>query len=175
MCMGRLVLRPGGVGVVVLAGLIAIQTGTSQAVQVNSEPATAAQIAAAIGNDADARAVMSMFLKEAFPPSDSPRTEFVLRSQIRDEWLPDSKGVEIVRLSEADAIARLATCGSYTVLSAQKQTDGTVRVIRRPKCSASARGTNFAIREGRWVAVGSGIGSGWIGGPPAECPRCLTQ
>lgn len=175
MCMECLVLRPRILAVVVMAGLVVVQTGTSQAVQVNGEPATAAQIATAIGNDADARAVMSMFLKEAFPPSDRPRTEFVLRSQIRDEWLPDSRGVEIVRLSQADATARLATCGSYLVFSVQKQSNGAIRVTRRPKCSASVRGTNFAIRNGQWVAVGSGIGSGWFGGPPAECRRCLTQ
>ena len=175
MCMGRLVLRPGVLAVVVIAGLIVVQTGTSQAVQVNSEPATADQIAAAIGNDADARTIMSMFLKEAFPPSDRPRTEFVLRSQIRKDWLPDSKGVEIVQLSKADATARLATCGSYLVFSVQKQSNGAIRVTRQLKCSASVHGTNFAIRDGQWVAVGGGIGSGWIGGPPAECPRCLTQ
>ena len=66
MCMGSLVLPPRILAVVVIAGLIVVQTGTSQPVQVNSEPATAAQIAAVIGNDADARTVMLIFLKEAF-------------------------------------------------------------------------------------------------------------
>ena len=174
MNLGSLVLRPRVLAVVVIAGLIVVQTGTSQAVQVNSEPATADQIAATIGSDAAARAVMSIFLKEAFPSGDRPRTEFVLRSQIRDEWLPDSRGVEIVRLSQADATARLAMCGTYVVLSVQNQSNGVVRVARQSKCSASVHGTDFAIRDGQWRPVGSGIGSGWIGGPPAECPLCVT-
>jgi hypothetical protein len=56
------------------------------------EPATAAQLVAAIGSDTDARTVMSMFLKETFPPGDRRKTEFVLGNQIRDEWLPKPQG-----------------------------------------------------------------------------------
>jgi len=83
-----------------IAGICAAHMGRPQAVQLTMRPAAAAQIAAAIGSDADARTVMSMFLTETFPPSDRRRTEFLLRDQIRDEWLPKLQGVELVPLSE---------------------------------------------------------------------------
>ena len=149
------------------------QEAASRAVQPSREPLTADEITAAIGSDADARAVMSMFLAEAFRPSGSPRTEYVLRNQMRDEWLPTVEGVEIVQLSDADAAARWATCRSYMVITlVARQNNGSVRAIRAPKCSASARGTDFAIRDGEWRAVSSGIGSGFAG-MPADCVPCL--
>ena len=148
-----------------------IQYRAPQAAQRDEEPLTADQITAVIGSEADARTVMTMFLREAFPANDRPRTEFVLRSQMRDEWLPKSAGVEIVQLSDGEAAARLKTCGTYIVISVLKQSDR-VRVFRRPKCTASSRGTDFAVRDGQWRPVGRGIGSGWAGGPPPECLAC---
>ena len=149
-----------------------VQAAASRAVQPSQQPLTANQIAAAIGSDADARTVMSMFLTDAFRPAGSPRTEYVLRNQMRDEWLPTVEGVEIVQLSDADAAARWATCRSYMVISVSRQSNGSVRVIRSAKCSASARGTNFAIRDGQWREVGRGIGSGFAG-IPADCVPCI--
>ena len=153
----------------VVAGMCAAYTGRPKAVQVATKPAPSSQIAAAIGSDADARTVMSIFLRETFPPSDRPRTEFVLRDQLRDEWIPNVQGLEIVRLSEADATARLTMGGTYLVFSVQKRSDGVVRVIRQAKCMAAVHQTDFAFRDGQWRPVASGIGSGWVGGPPAEC------
>ena len=148
------------------------QAAASRAVQPSRQPLTADRIAAAIGSDADARTVMSMFLTDAFRPAGSARTEYVLRNQMRDEWLPTVEGVEIVQLSDADAAARWATCQSYMVISVVRQSNGSVRVIRSPKCSASARGTDFAIRDGEWRAVSRGIGSGFAG-IPADCVPCI--
>ena len=159
---------------VIVLGLGVVQTGTPQAAQRVGETQPADRIAAAIGSEADARIVMTMFLRETFQPGDRARTEFVLRSQMRDEWLPNLQGVAIVQLSEADATARLA-CGSYLVISAQRQNDGVVRVTGQPKCSASVQTTDFAIRDGQWRAVASGIGSGWVGSPPAECLRYVVR
>lgn len=155
--------------------LSVVQAGVPQAAQPDRTPLTADQIVAVIGSEADARAVMTMVLREAFPPGDRPRTEFVLRSQVRDAWLPKSKGVEIVQLSEGQAAARFATCGTYLVLSVQKRNDGVIRVNRQAKCSASIHRTDFAIRDGQWREVASGIGSGWVGTPPAECLRCVER
>jgi hypothetical protein len=145
-----------------IAGICAAHMGRPQAVQLTMRPAAAAQIAAAIGSDADARTVMSMFLTETFPPSDRRRTEFLLRDQIRDEWLPKLQGVELVPLSEGDATARLTMCGTFLVLSAQKQSDGVVRVSRQAKCMASVYATDFAFRDRQWRPVASSIGSGWV-------------
>ena len=163
-----------GVAGPVLAECLAddVQAEASRGLRPSEQPQTANQIAATIGTDADARTVMSMFLTDAFRPADSPRTEYVLSSQMRDEWLPTVEGVEIVQLSDADAAARWATCRSYIVIFVSRQSNGRVLVIRRPKCSASARGTDFAIRDGQWRAVGSGIGSGFAG-IPADCVPCL--
>ena len=172
--MGSRVVGRNVFALVGLVGLIVVQSGTSLAVQRSEEPSTADQIVAAIGSEADARAVMTTFLRETFPPSDRARTEFVLRTQMRDEWLPKSAGVEIVQLSDSEAAARLKTCGTYIVISVLKQSNR-VSVSRRPKCTASVHVTEFAIREGQWRAVGSGIGSGWIGPAPADCPRCVAQ
>jgi len=167
--------RPRVLAAALILGLSVVQPGAMQATQRLKEPLTADQITSAIGSDADAGTVMTMFLKEAFPPSVVPKAEFVLRSQVRDEWLPRPENVQIVQLSEADAQTRLGACGTYWVLDVYKTNDDRVRVTRQPKCTASAHGTNFAIRDGQWRAVGRGIGSGWLGGPPAECLRCINR
>ena len=150
-------------------------SGAGQPAQQSEQPLTADQIARAIGSDADARTVMTMFLQQAFESGNRPRTEYLLRSQIRDEWLPKSDGVTVVQLSGAEAATRLTACGDYIVISAQKQTDGVVYLTRRPKCRASSSRSGFAVRDGRWRLVSSGIGSGWVGGPPAECLRCVAR
>jgi hypothetical protein len=171
--VGR-IISPRFFAAAVILGLSVVQAGAMQAAQRVREPLTADQIASAIGSDADARTVISMFLQESFPPSVVPKAEFFLRSQVRDEWLPRLENVQIVQLSEADAKARLGACDTYWVLDVYKTKDDRIRVTRQPKCTASAQGTNFAIRDGEWRAVGRGIGSGWIGGPPAECLRCMN-
>jgi hypothetical protein len=160
---------------------ILVVAGTPQARQgVSTSPPTATEITALIGSDADAEAVMSAAL--AFPPGSRPRKEFVLASQIREDWIPQVEGVEIVRVSDAEAASLLLACGTYWVITVRRDlnarhaaANGSMLVSRRQQCSASVSETEFVLRGGQWRAVGGGLGSGWVGGPPPECVRCLQR
>jgi hypothetical protein len=167
--MESIVARPGQLAVVLLLSLSVTQIETTQAAQGAGELLAADQIAAAIGGEADARTVMSMFLRDAFRPGARPRAEYVLRSQMRDDWRSHIEGVEIVQLSTADAAARWATCGSYFVISALRQSNGSVRVIRQH--SALHQLTEPLLRSGTANGVQSPAASALdgLGFQPSVC------
>ena len=70
-----------------------------------------ADIVTKIGSEADARAVLIAVLTHAM--ENRSKQEFFLASQVRNEWLPASRGAEFVRLAEAEISDHLAGCGSY--------------------------------------------------------------
>jgi hypothetical protein len=129
------------------------------------------ELVSVIGNDADTATLISAILSEV-GRSDNP--VFVLGRQIRVAWLPQLAGVTFVRLSDAEAAARTSACGDYWIVAVQKNlANGNLTVSRRPKCRASVYSNVFALREGEWRLTASGVGSGWVGSPPAECLPCL--
>ena len=78
--------------------------------QVERPPLTSAAIAAAIGSEAGAREVIRLVLGSMFGQQSSGRY-FVLATQVREAWLPDTKATEIIRLTDVDVQRHLAACG----------------------------------------------------------------
>src|SRR3954463_14055479 len=93
--------------------------------QVERLPLTSEAIAAALGNELDAREVVRLVLGSLFGQQSSGRY-FVLASQVREAWLPEPKAIEIIRLTEADVQRHLATCGDYWALSDVTKKDNVV-------------------------------------------------
>ena len=135
-------------------------------------PQTDTDIAGAIGNDVEARALISNELTHLRPFGGRV---LVLSRQIRVEWLPKVEGVEFVRLSDADAAKLLTSCGTYWVIAAAVTDRGRLRISTNEQCNASTHGTDFERRDGEWRPAGTGVGAGFVGGPPAECLPCLTR
>ncbi len=131
-------------------------------------------IATAISGDAEAATLISAILK-GLTPSDG--RVFVLSRQTRVEWLPQVDGIEFVRLSDGEAVARSSTCGNYWVISAHRLSrNGNLDISTRLRCSASVSSMEFALRDSEWRDTGRrGIGSGWVDGPPPECVACLQR
>lgn len=149
--------------------------GIGQANQTAPQPPiqTDSDIVAVVGNDAGAATLVPAILSD-LTRSDSP--VFVLDRQIRASWLPHVEGVEFVRLSDAEAAARRADCNNYWFVNVVRnpRTSG-VRLSRRQTCSASVHGKDFELRQGVWRLTSTGVGSGWVGGPPPECVACLRS
>ena len=168
--LARTTRLSASVGVAVLLAI-----GASQANQAVSQPSIQADtdIVAVIGNDMEAATLMSATLKELRP---SDGRVFVLSRQIPPDWLPRVEGVEFVRLSEPEAVARSAACGHYWIFSvANSPRPGNLRITTGQRCNAGTSGKEFARRDGEWRDTGiSGVGSGWVG-PPPECLACLPQ
>ena len=115
-------------------------------------------------------------------PAESARREFFLASQIRNEWLPTVQRVELVRLSDTDIAAHLATCGYYWMIDRVERTNNVVSLRLRQRCGSTARDyvLSFDGREWRLGPPGTGKdGGGWVpgigcgfNGRPPGCP-CL--
>ena len=145
-------------------------------------PLTGAAVAAAIGRDTDARAVIAIVLGHAMQPAERSRREFFLASQIRNEWLPTVQRVEFVRLSDTDIAAHLATCGYYWMIDRVERTNNVVSLRLRQRCGGTSLGyvVSFDGREWRLGPPGTGKdGGGWgpgrgsgFNGRPPGCP-CL--
>jgi hypothetical protein len=159
--------------VAAVSAVVLFAIGTSQASQTVSRPPVQSDtdIVSVIGNDADAAILISAILND-LSRSDSP--VFVLGRQIRAFWLPPVEGVDFVRLSDGEAAARTSACGHYWFVTVEKvPRTGDLRVSRRRTCSASVHTKDFVLWQGQWRQTRTGIGSGWVGGPPPECVACL--
>src|SRR5687768_9693702 len=75
------------------------------------------EIQTAIGTPGDAATLMSSVLRGLEPYSEQV---FVLSRQVRPEWVPRVQGIQFVRLSDDDALARSTACGDYWVIHAGK-------------------------------------------------------
>jgi hypothetical protein len=129
------------------------------------------ELVSVIGSETQTAILISAILSD-FGRSDSPVV--VLGRQIRMTWLPAVEGVDFVRLSDAEAAARTSGCGNYWFVTVENvPRNGDLRVSRQRTCSASVHSMDFALREGEWHQTRTGIGSGWVGGPPPECVACL--
>ena len=82
-------------------------------------PLVSTDIIGIIGNDVDARAVIAQVLADAA----HLRATVVLASQIRREWLPVMRGVDIVRVSDSEIGPFLSGCGRYWIITALQRTD----------------------------------------------------
>jgi hypothetical protein len=137
---------------------------------------TSNDIKANIGTDADARSVVAQVLTHFM--INHERREFFLASQIPAEWLPSISGVEFVRLADAEIVGHTSACGRYWIFSNVERADSVVRMKLSQRCGgttmdyiASFEGNQWRLGPpggGSWVP---GVGSGFVGGPPADC-RC---
>src|SRR5689334_15366667 len=90
----------------------------------------------AVGTAAEARDVFDVVLAHAMAHRE--RRQFVLASQIPDEWLPHLSGMVFVRLSEGDAVRHLEACGSYWVIDRVQRTRNTVSFWLNARCGGTA-------------------------------------
>jgi hypothetical protein len=155
---------------------------TTSAQVTESEPQTESEIAGLLGSDAEAMALISDELKHV----GSVRRDgvAVLSRQIRDEWVPQMDGVEFLRLSDADAVKRLASCetsGTYWLVLVSQLDGGMVRITTTEKCGGVSYVARFERHEGQWRVPGVGPGMGWaraiasgLTSIPPEC-ECLKR
>lgn len=110
------------------------------------------------------------------------RREFVLASQIRTEWLPSIRGLEFVRLADAEIVRHISACGRYRLVDKVERVDNVVSMMLTQRCGGTARSyiVSFEGNEWRLGPPGTGkdgggwtpgIASGFGGGPPPGC-RC---
>src|SRR5262249_55175991 len=76
---------------------------------------SSSEIVAKLGSDADARDVVRIVLDHL--SSHGSRREFVLATQVLEDWVPAVPGVQITRLSDAEIDNHLAQCGRYWQLT----------------------------------------------------------
>jgi hypothetical protein len=170
----RLVLALGArrlthtAGVVCLVGLA---VGNTKGQDKPASPLTGAAISTEIGNTVDAQGVISTVLTRLFPPTGalSPTKVFFLGSQVRDEWLPVVKGIEFVRLSEPDAVALVANCGTYWMVGRVHRANDVVSLVFSRKCGAGSRHYRVRITGLEYQADLVGVGSGLVASPDCPC------
>lgn len=136
-------------GVVVAVALGVPRTITTQ------EPPTpslsAESIATAIGSEADARAVLSIVLTQVFRPGRQRSKDFLLRSQIRPEWLPVIEPpVDLPLLTDAEADALLRGCGTYWTVSRIERSNKLVSVRLTNKCDGSSWEYAVSLNGKQW-------------------------
>lgn len=143
-----------------------------------SPPAwTSDDIASAIGSEADAQRVIQLVLRDHFEHRSG--REFVLASQVRQNWLPRMRN-ELVRLMAADVEPHLAACGRYWALFEVTHVANVVTLKIGERCGCSFRGHMATFEDGDWHlgpprgatrgwGWAEGIGSGCVGRPPG-CP-----
>ena len=107
---------------------------------VERSPLTSEAIIAAIGSEADAREVVRLVLGGLSAQQSGGRL-FVLASQIREAWLPETNvpAMEIIRLTDAEIQRHLATCGDYWELFDVAKRDN-VASMMAPRDAGAARG-----------------------------------
>ena len=141
---------------------------------------TSNAIQAEIGTDADARSVVALVSSHVMVNHE--RREFFLASQIRTEWLPSIRGVEFVRLADADIVRHISACGVYWLVDKVERVDNVVSIRLSQRCGGTSRdyivsfeGNDWHLGPpgtgkdgGGWVP---GMGSGFGGGHPPGC-RC---
>jgi hypothetical protein len=140
-------------------------------------PHPQAQIVSAIGSDADAGRVVWRVVSDAFANRGS--RHYLLRSQVRGEWLPRIEGTELVLVSGDEATTLAGRCGTYWILDSVRRTNDSVSVNLHRQCAGSGLGYIVSFDGQDWrlgppglapgQGWGPGIGSGFVGDPPPEC------
>jgi hypothetical protein len=169
-------------GAVVVVSLVT--TGTLRAQEPRPHVLGAENIVAAIGSDADARAVLSVVFAHVFQPSNQGRREFLLRSQIRPEWLPHVDHVDVALMTEADAETLLSACGTYWTVTHVERSDTVVSLRLASRCGGMTRDYIVSLNGQQWRLGPPGTGAnggGWVPGigcgfaqRPTGCP-CSAQ
>ena len=122
-----------------------------------------------IGSDVDARNVIAQVLADIA----RLRATVFLASQIRSEWLPMIKGVNFVRLPDAQIRGFLSGCGQYWIITALQRTQNIVKLRLEQKCGAAARDYTGSLEGNAWWVTLDGQGSGyWC--PLPDCP-CVCR
>ena len=153
-------------------------TGGSWSGQSPTSPTlTIADIVTKIGSEVDARAVLITVLTHAM--ASGSKREFFLASQVRNEWLPPVRGVEFVRLADAEISGHLAGCGTYWLMSNVQRNDNVVSLVLSQRCGGTSLGYIASLGErGWWLGPpgnnnggwAPGIGSGLLMRRPPACP-----
>jgi hypothetical protein len=157
----------------VVAGWMCAVAAPRPTVQVERPPLTSEAIIAAIGSEDDARQVVRLVLGGLFAQQSNGGL-FVLASQIRDAWLPETKvaGIEMIRLTDAEVQGHLAACGDYWELFDVTKRDNVVSMMASSRCGCSTRSFVTTFEDGRWhlgpPRAGAGA-AGWVGGIGSGC------
>jgi hypothetical protein len=156
-----------GIAAICAVLITAAITGQDKA----AAPLVSSDIVDIIGSDAAARTVIAKVLTDAL--GQYHRSEFLLASQIRREWLPVVQGVNFVLLPDSEIRGFLSRCGQYWVISDLTRTKNLVKMLLGLKCGGSARGYSVSFDGKDWQPRQTGIGSG-IPMPQPDCP-CLGR
>jgi hypothetical protein len=134
-------------------------------------PLVSTDIIRIIGSDVDARNVIAQVLADIA----RLRATVFLASQIRSEWLPMPmiKGVDFVRLPDAQTRGFLSGCGQYWIITALQRTQNVVKLRLELKCGATARDYTGSLQGNAWWVSLDGQGSGYSC-PQPDCP-CLCR
>jgi hypothetical protein len=129
-------------------------------------PLVSTDIIRIIGSDVHARSVIAQVLAE----TSHLRATVVLANQIRREWLPVMRGVDIVRLSDSEIRPFLTGCGRYWVITNVQRTQNVVRLRLEMKCGCTSRDYTASFDGNIWRVHPNGQGCGCGGPQPADCP-----
>jgi hypothetical protein len=145
-----------------------LMTTASWAKQIEAAaPLVSTDIIAIFGSEGDARTVIAKVLTDAV--AQYHRSEFLLSSQIRREWLPVIQGVNFVLISDADIRGFLSRCGQYWIITGLTRTQNVVTMLLHSKCGGTTRGYSVSFDGKEWQLRQTGIGSGFPM-PQPDCP-----
>jgi hypothetical protein len=116
---------------------VLITTVSSVAQSKAAAPLVSADIIAIIGSEADARTVIAKVLTDAM--ARYHRTEFLLASQIRREWLPVVPRVKFELVADREIRGFLSGCGQYWFITDLKRTQNVVTMLLHLKCGGTVR------------------------------------
>lgn len=152
-----------------LCGFLAAMLFTSEGVSSQSSRAqlTVGDITTKIGSAADARAIFTKLFAAMFQQGE--RTEFLLRSQVRPDWLPKLERVDLVLTTEVE-VASLSKCNLYWTVGSVVRSGNGVSVRLGQRCGGTVLEYRAEFDGAEWRLVGApGIGSGF-NGRPIGCP-----
>ena len=123
-------------------------------------------ITATFGNEAEAGTVFLKVLTHLFQQGN--RKEFLLRDQIRPEWLPKSDRVQFVLTTEADA-TKVSECNLYWRVAKVERSGNVITIRFNQRCGGTTKDYRVERNGQEWQFALAGIGSGFVGRPEG-CP-----
>jgi hypothetical protein len=155
-----------------IAAICAVLAAASAAAQNNPvAPLVSADIIRIIGSDGDARDVIAHALADA---AHNRRVTFVLASQIRRDWRPVMKDVDVVRLPDTAIGTFLSDCGRYWIIADLQRTGNVIKLRLEQKCGCTSRDYTASLKGNVWSVSMNGVGCGCGGPQPPDCP-CLFR
>lgn len=130
---------------------------------------TSEDLVATIGNEADTAALVKKVLVSEFGQQDNATQVFLIRAQIRREWLPAIPQVSFTLMSDEESRSRYASCGICSYIESMSTNDREVHILftRGTYCRATGRDYSFERTGNGWQ---SRMEVGGMGRIAEHCP-----